>query len=177
MYRAFCTHAVFFLVWQCYDQYLLKSLQKSAEAKGHSFWARGPDNAGSYSSQPHETEFFSNGGDYDGYYGRFFLSWYSRVLIEHSDRVLSLAKLSFEETCIAAKVSCLYWSFWVLGYLCEPWLWNGNTSLSNSDIHLYSLRIKILVPLSNCTFFKGDKTRKKKRNATIKCKHWMHYFL
>ena len=84
---------------------MLKSLRKAAEKKGHSFWARGPDNAGSYNSQPHETGFFCDGGDYDGYYGRFFLNWYSQVLVDHGDRVLSLAKLAFEGTCIAAKVS------------------------------------------------------------------------
>lgn len=86
---------------------MLKGLRKAAEARGHSFWARGPDNAGSYNSQPQETGFFCDGGDYDGYYGRFFLNWYSQVLVDHADRVLSLAKLAFDGTCIAAKVSHL----------------------------------------------------------------------
>nr|QCU55235.1 beta-amylase [Camellia fraterna] len=95
--------------FQCYDQILLKSLRKAAEARGHSFWTRGPDNAGSYNSRPHETGFFCDGGDYDGYYGRFFLSWYSQVLVDHGDRVLSLAKLAFEGTCIAAKLSGIHW--------------------------------------------------------------------
>ncbi|KAJ7962390.1 Beta-amylase [Quillaja saponaria] len=95
--------------FQCYDHYLLRSLRKAADARGHSFWARGPDNAGTYNSQPHETGFFCDGGDYDGYYGRFFLSWYSQVLVDHGDRVLSLAKLAFEGTCIAAKLSGIHW--------------------------------------------------------------------
>ena len=82
----------------------MKSLQKAAEARGHLSWARGPDNAGSYNSTPHETGFFRDGGDYDSYYGRFFLNWYSRVLIEHGDRVLSLANLAFEGFSIGAKV-------------------------------------------------------------------------
>ncbi|KHN29360.1 Beta-amylase 7 [Glycine soja] len=89
--------------FQCYDQYMLKSLRKAAEVRGHSIWARGPDNAGTYNSQPHETGFFCDGGDYDGFYGRFFLSWYSQVLVDHGNRVLSLAKLAFEGSCIAAK--------------------------------------------------------------------------
>lgn len=84
---------------------MLKSLRRAAEARGHLLWARGPDNAGSYNSRPHETGFFSDGGDYDGYYGRFFLRWYSQVLVDHSDHVLFLAKLAFEGTRIAAKVS------------------------------------------------------------------------
>ncbi|KAL6128723.1 hypothetical protein ACLB2K_072078 [Fragaria x ananassa] len=95
--------------FQCYDQYLLKSLRKAAEARGHSFWGRGPDNAGSYNSRPHESGFFCDGGDYDGYYGRFFLNWYSRVLVDHGDRVLSLAKLAFDGTSIAVKLSGIHW--------------------------------------------------------------------
>lgn len=83
----------------------MKSLTKSAEARGHLNWARGPDNAGSYNSTPHETGFFCDGGEYDSYYGKFFLNWYSQVLVDHGDRVLALANLAFEGTCIASKVS------------------------------------------------------------------------
>lgn len=105
--------------FQCYDQYLMKSLRKAAEARGHSFWARGPDNAGSYNSQPHETGFFCDGGDYDGYYGRFFLGWYSQVLVDHADRVLSLAKLAFEGTCIASKISGIHWWYKTASHAAE----------------------------------------------------------
>lgn len=93
------------VLFQCYDKYLMKSLSKAAELRGHSFWGRGPENAGSYNSAPHEISFFRDGGDYDSYYGRFFLNWYSQVLIDHGDRVLALANLAFEGTCISAKVS------------------------------------------------------------------------
>lgn len=94
-----------FCIMQCYDKYLLKSLRRAAESRGHPFWGRAPENAGSYNSQPQGTGFFCDGGDYDGLYGRFFLKWYSQVLIDHADRVLSLAKLVFfDSTCIAAKV-------------------------------------------------------------------------
>ncbi|KAL5727470.1 beta-amylase [Ranunculus cassubicifolius] len=105
--------------FQCYDQYLLKNLRKAADARGHSFWARGPDNAGAYNSQPHDTGFFCDGGDYDSYYGRFFLNWYSQVLIEHADRVLSLAKLAFEGTCIATKLSGIHWWYKTASHAAE----------------------------------------------------------
>ncbi|XP_071701296.1 beta-amylase 7-like isoform X2 [Rutidosis leptorrhynchoides] len=95
--------------FQCYDRYMLKNLTKAAETRGHSFWARGPENAGSYNSRPHETGFFCNGGDYDSYYGRFFLNWYSQLLINHADRVLSLAKIAFEETFVTTKLSGIHW--------------------------------------------------------------------
>ncbi|KAG4925567.1 hypothetical protein GLYMA_18G232400v4 [Glycine max] len=105
--------------FQCYDQYMLKSLRKAAEVRGHAIWARGPDNAGTYNSQPHETGFFCDGGDYDGFYGRFFLSWYSQVLIDHGNRVLSLAKLAFEGSCIAAKLSGIYWWYKTASHAAE----------------------------------------------------------
>ncbi|KAG4134372.1 hypothetical protein ERO13_D08G152700v2 [Gossypium hirsutum] len=105
--------------FQCYDQYMLKSLRKAAEMRGHSFWARGPDNAGSYNSQPHETGFFCDGGDYDGYYGRFFLNWYSQVLLNHGDRVLSLAKLAFDGTCITAKLPGIHWWYKAASHAAE----------------------------------------------------------
>ncbi|KAF7124593.1 hypothetical protein RHSIM_Rhsim12G0035900 [Rhododendron simsii] len=73
--------------FQCYDQYLLMSLKTAAEVGGDSLWGSGPDNAGSYNSRPHETEFFRDGGEYDSDYGRFFLNWYSQVLVDHGDRL------------------------------------------------------------------------------------------
>lgn len=82
----------------------MKNLRKAAEVRGHSIWAKGPDNAGSYNSTPHGTGFFRDGGEYDSYYGRFFLNWYSQTLVDHGDRVLALANLAFEGTCIASKV-------------------------------------------------------------------------
>ncbi|XP_049350998.1 beta-amylase 7-like isoform X1 [Solanum verrucosum] len=117
--------------FQCYDQYLLKNLRKAAEARGHSFWARGPDNAGSYNSRPQETGFFCDGGDYDGYYGRFFLNWYSQVLIDHADRVLSLAKFAFDGTCIAAKLSGIHWWYKTASHAAE--LTAGFYNPSNRD--------------------------------------------
>ncbi|KAL0907661.1 hypothetical protein M5K25_022082 [Dendrobium thyrsiflorum] len=105
--------------FQCYDQYLIKSLRKAAEARGHSFWARSPENAGSYNSRPQETAFFCDGGDYDGYYGRFFLGWYSQLLVDHADRVLSLAKLAFEGTCIVAKISGVCWWYKTASHAAE----------------------------------------------------------
>lgn len=93
---------------QCYDKYLQQSLRKAAKLRGHLFWARGPDNAGQYNSRPHETGFFCEQGDYDSYFGRFFLNWYSQTLIDHADNVLSLASLAFEDAKIIVNVSIAY---------------------------------------------------------------------
>lgn len=105
--------------FQCYDQYLMKNLKKAAETRGHSFWGKGPENAGSYNSRPHETRFFCDGGDYDSYYGRFFLNWYSQVLVDHGDRVLALANLAFEGTSIAAKLSGIHWWYKTASHAAE----------------------------------------------------------
>ncbi|PKA55018.1 Beta-amylase 7 [Apostasia shenzhenica] len=105
--------------FQCYDRYMLRSLRKAAEARGHSFWARGPENAGSYNSRPQETLFFCDGGEYDGYYGRFFLSWYSQLLVDHADLVLSLAKLAFEGTSIVSKISGIHWWYKTASHAAE----------------------------------------------------------
>ncbi|KAI8545126.1 hypothetical protein RHMOL_Rhmol07G0018300 [Rhododendron molle] len=105
--------------FQCYDSYMLKTLKKAAEVRGYSFWGIGPYNAGSYNSQPHENRFFCDGGDYDRRYGRFFLNWYSPVLVDHGDQVLSLANLAFEGTCIAAKLSGIHWWYKTASHAAE----------------------------------------------------------
>lgn len=117
--------------FQCYDQYMLKSLRKAAEERGHTIWARGPDNVGTYNSQPHETGFFCDGGDYDGFYGRFFLNWYSQALVDHGNRILSMAKLAFEGSCIAAKVSGIYWWYKTASHAAE--LTSGYYNPCNRD--------------------------------------------
>ena len=64
--------------------------------RGHPEWAEPPSTAGDYNSKPQDTTFFRDGGDYDSYYGRFFLRWYANTLIEHGNKVLTLAASAFE---------------------------------------------------------------------------------
>ncbi|CAL0313225.1 unnamed protein product [Lupinus luteus] len=117
--------------FQCYDKYLQHSLHRAAKSRGHSFWARGPDNAGNYNSMPHETGFFCDRGDYDNYYGRFFLHWYFQTLIDHADNVLSLASLAFEETKIIVKVPAVYWWYKTASHAAE--LTAGYHNPTNQD--------------------------------------------
>ncbi|KAI3468492.1 hypothetical protein Pfo_025155 [Paulownia fortunei] len=126
--------------FQCYDKYLLQNLRKAAKLRGHSFWARGPDNAGYYNSKPHETGFFCERGDYDSYYGRFFLHWYTQVLIDHADNVLSLASLAFEEIQIVVKIPAVYWWYKTTSHAAE--LTAGYYNPSNQDG--YSLLFEVL---------------------------------
>eukprot|EP00475_Leptophrys_vorax_P023486 TRINITY_DN3211_c0_g1_i1.p1 TRINITY_DN3211_c0_g1~~TRINITY_DN3211_c0_g1_i1.p1 ORF type:complete len:290 (-),score=71.73 TRINITY_DN3211_c0_g1_i1:211-1080(-) len=98
----------------CYDKYMLKNLADSAAAIGHSNWGyAGPNNAGSYNSQPQNTGFFtSNGGDnFQSAYGQFFLGWYSEQLLNHGSTIVQSAKQVFSGTGIeiAAKISGVHW--------------------------------------------------------------------
>lgn len=92
---------------QCFDKYLQKSLKLAAAARGCGEWGRVPESAGFYNSSPQDALFFTDGGDYDRFYGRFFLQWYSGVLFEHGEQVLSVANILFKGTKLAAKVSML----------------------------------------------------------------------
>jgi beta-amylase len=101
--------------FQCYDKYMLADLARAAIAAGHPEWGSGgPNNAGTYNSQPSQTGFFSdNGGDnYASAYGRFFLNWYSSKLLNHSEGILSAAQRIFggySAVGLAAKVSGIHW--------------------------------------------------------------------
>ncbi|OWM72278.1 hypothetical protein CDL15_Pgr018163 [Punica granatum] len=117
--------------FQCYDRYLQQNLRKAAKLRGHSFWARAPDNAGQYNSRPHETGFFCERGDYDSYYGRFFLHWYAQTLMDHADNVLSLSNLAFEETRIIVKVPAIYWWYKTCSHAAE--LTAGYYNSTNRD--------------------------------------------
>ncbi|KAJ6338156.1 hypothetical protein OIU76_007768 [Salix suchowensis] len=52
-------------------------------------------------------------------YDQFFLNWYTRILVDHGDRVLSLAKLAFEGTQIAVKLSGIHWWYKTASHAAE----------------------------------------------------------
>jgi len=104
---------------QCYDKYMTKSWENEAEEQGFTIPCRvGPQTAGSYKSTPDQTQFFqdqdqtkpglTSGICYWDNYGKAFLTWYSKNLVDHGKRVLQIAKEIFMEknVDIAAKVRC-----------------------------------------------------------------------
>ncbi|KAL9680085.1 hypothetical protein QQ045_017961 [Rhodiola kirilowii] len=105
--------------FQCYDKYLQRSLKKAAKMRGHSLWAIAPDNGGHYNSKPFETGFFHEQGDYDCYYGRFFLQWYTQCLIDHADNILSLANLIFNGTHMVVKIPAIFWWYKTVSHAAE----------------------------------------------------------
>lgn len=101
--------------FQCYDKYMLSSLKAAAEAHGKPEWgSTGPTDAGHYNNWPEDTQFFrKEGGGWDGPYGEFFLTWYSQMLLEHGDRILSSATSIFDNTGvkISVKVAGIHWHY------------------------------------------------------------------
>ncbi|KAI5016355.1 hypothetical protein ZWY2020_006206 [Hordeum vulgare] len=102
--------------FQCYDRYMLSSLKAAAEAAGKPEWGfTGPTDAGGYLSWPEDTLFFrQDGGGWDSQYGQFFMSWYSQMLQDHGDRVLSGATSVFGSTPdvhLSAKVAGIHWHY------------------------------------------------------------------
>ncbi|KAI3430110.1 Beta-amylase [Psidium guajava] len=101
--------------FQCYDKYMLSSLKAAAEAAGKPEWGHtGPTDAGQYNNWPEDTSFFKKeGGGWNSQYGEFFLSWYSQMLLDHGERILSSAKSVFENTGvkISVKVAGIHWHY------------------------------------------------------------------
>lgn len=101
--------------FQCYDKYMLSSLQAAAEVAGKPEWgSTGPRDAGEYNNWPEDTTFFrKEGGGWNGPYGEFFLSWYSKMLLDHGERILSSATSIFHGmgVKISVKVAGIHWHY------------------------------------------------------------------
>ncbi|CAD5170404.1 unnamed protein product [Musa acuminata subsp. malaccensis] len=100
--------------FQCYDKYMLSSLKAAALEAGKPEWGHGgPTDAGGYNNWPEDTTFFRHDGGWNGPYGEFFLSWYSQMLLEHGERILSSATSVFDSTGvkISVKVAGIHWHY------------------------------------------------------------------
>ncbi|WVZ57685.1 hypothetical protein U9M48_008038 [Paspalum notatum var. saurae] len=108
--------------FQCYDKYMRASLEAAAVAAGHEEWGRGgPHDAGEYKQMPEDTGFFRRDGTWSTEYGRFFLEWYSGMLLEHGDRVLGAAEAVFGGTgaTLSAKVAGIHWHYGTRSHAAE----------------------------------------------------------
>ncbi|GAB4851397.1 hypothetical protein Ancab_030800 [Ancistrocladus abbreviatus] len=93
----------------------MTSLKATAEAVGKSEWGHaGPTDAGHYNNWPEDTSFFrKEGGGWNSEYGEFFLNWYSQMLLDHGERILSCAKPIFEGqgVKISVKIAGIHWHY------------------------------------------------------------------
>ena len=109
--------------FQCYDKYMLQSLQNAASKAGHPDWGKaGPNNAGSYNSMLNQAPFFEDNGynNYESDYGKFFLEWYSGALIQHGDDILAEARKAVgSKVEIAAKIAGIHWWYMTASHPAE----------------------------------------------------------
>ncbi|XP_004301815.1 PREDICTED: beta-amylase 1, chloroplastic-like [Fragaria vesca subsp. vesca] len=101
--------------FQCYDKYMLASLNARAREIGMPEWGNGgPIGASNLMQNPEETKFFrSDGGSWNTSYGTFFLEWYSGMLLLHGERLCREAEAIFWGTKAntSAKVAGLHWHY------------------------------------------------------------------
>ncbi|KAK4601222.1 hypothetical protein RGQ29_010691 [Quercus rubra] len=101
--------------FQCYDKYMLASLNACAREIGMREWGDGgPIGAGNLMQNPEHTEFFrSNDGSWTRPYGQFFLEWYSGMLLLHGDRICREAETVFRGTEVntSAKLAGIHWHY------------------------------------------------------------------
>ncbi|XP_022745989.1 beta-amylase-like [Durio zibethinus] len=118
--------------FQCYDKYLKAAFQEAAKRAGHPEWSL-PDNAGEYNDTPESTEFFGPNGTYLTEKGKFFLTWYSNMLLNHGDDILDEANKAFLgcKIKLAAKVSGIHW--WYKSESHAEELTAGYYNLKNRD--------------------------------------------
>nr|DAD23227.1 TPA_asm: hypothetical protein HUJ06_024690 [Nelumbo nucifera] len=96
--------------FQCYDKYLKSEFKEATIEAGHPEWKLS-DNAGTYNDTPESTEFFGTNGTYLTEKGKFFLTWYSNMLLKHGDQILDEANKAFLgcKLKLAAKVAGIHW--------------------------------------------------------------------
>ncbi|CAL9061322.1 unnamed protein product [Musa banksii] len=100
--------------FQCYDKYMLASLNACAQKVGMDEWGYGgPIGASNFPQNPEETAFFKSDGSWNTPYGQFFLEWYSGLLLLHGERLCMVADVIFLGTGvqISAKVAGIHWHY------------------------------------------------------------------
>ena len=124
------------------DKYMLANLKQAAAAAGHSDWGNGgPDNAGSYNTQPPSAAgFFSQNGynNYASNYGQFFLNWYSSQLLIHAESILCAASNIFTPfgITIAGKVAGIHWWYADPSHAAELTAGYYNTNNNNAYLQI-----------------------------------------
>lgn len=105
---------------------MVASLSAAAQQVGQPHWGNsGPHDAGSYCQWPHQTGFFHHQGSWDSEYGRFFLQWYSSVLLGHADQLLQRARqtLGQQGVRLHARLPTLHWWYNQAAHAVRPRCW------------------------------------------------------
>ncbi|TVU23077.1 hypothetical protein EJB05_32812, partial [Eragrostis curvula] len=108
--------------FQCYDKFMQASLSACAQILGMQEWGNGgPTVTGGSNQNIEETSFFRDGGCWDTPYGRFFLEWYSGMLLLHGERLCMIADAVFSGTgvTISGKVAGIHWHYYTSSHPSE----------------------------------------------------------
>lgn len=109
--------------FQCYDKFMQASLSSHARILGIQEWGEGgPAGTDAIRQNPEETNFFrADGGCWSTPYGRFFLEWYSGMLLLHGERLCTIADAIFSGTgvTISGKVSGIHWHYYTCSHPSE----------------------------------------------------------
>ncbi|CAI9772639.1 unnamed protein product [Fraxinus pennsylvanica] len=118
--------------FQCYDKYMLATLNACAWEIGMREWANGgPIGASNLMQDPENTDFFKTNGSWNTPYGEFFLRWYSGLLLLHGERICQEAKSIFRGTEInmSGKVAGIHWHYGTQSHPSELTAGYYNTSI------------------------------------------------
>ncbi|XP_076893269.1 beta-amylase 2, chloroplastic-like [Bidens hawaiensis] len=87
-----------------------KSLAEEARKQDYNFCNKIPETGSSYNSSLEQPGFFTDDTKFDSFKSRFFLRWYSQLLIKHGQDVLSAARKAFNRrTTVNVKLSGTHW--------------------------------------------------------------------
>lgn len=90
---------------QCFDEQSLLQLKSDAPCEE---FAVPPIIGDDYNSSPENSEFWKD-EKYKTEHAKFFFKWYNQQLVNHADRVLSLASHVFKNTRISGKIAGIHW--------------------------------------------------------------------
>ncbi|KAH7820190.1 putative beta-amylase [Monocercomonoides exilis] len=107
-------------MFQTYSERMIKMFKQASKDAKHS-WVTPPSDIGNYNYTPDESPFFRRINEVNiNEYDRFFLKWYSSILLQHGRSVLTEAVNIFRNNCnnndgtnveIAMKVSGIHWLY------------------------------------------------------------------
>ncbi|CAL5433480.1 unnamed protein product [Camellia sinensis] len=123
--------------FQCYDKYMLASLNACAREVGMREWANGgPIGASNLMHDPESTEFFRTDGSWNTPYGKFFLEWYSGMLLLHGERICLETETIFRGTEVntSGKVAAIHWHYGTQSHPSELTAGYYNTSFRDGYV-------------------------------------------
>ncbi|KAI6707005.1 hypothetical protein NL676_009967 [Syzygium grande] len=146
--------------FQCYDKYMLASLNACAREIGMREWGSGgPIGTGNLMQDLENTEFFkSDDGSWNTAYGKFFLEWYSGMLLLHGERICREAETIFRgiEVNTSAKVAGIHWHYGTESHASELTAGYYNTSTRDGYLPIARMFGRYGFTLCSTCFEKQD---------------------